>query len=294
MSESEGISMSTEAQIKANQANAAHSTGPTTEAGRAASSQNHLINGLYTRRDFVRTEERGVYQEFCDTLTAELAPFTFFEETHVSEIVAAAWRLRRCQEVEGDLAENATIDPLLDPKAEKTLRSLERARSSAYSLLTRATNNLRKIQTERLTRYDLKLPAEATPLADSHKIIQALRLSQRIDAHTAKLEAEARAAESNRKLQDLNTFLNAPVPPIDWARVRSDTAEMKKETEKKAAEAVAQALARVAAAGGNSLLASNCNAGDLVAGDSASNRKTPSPAPSPSPKSAPEAPRKAA
>ena len=279
--------MSTEAQIKANQANAAHSTGPSTEAGRAASSQNHLIHGLYTRRDFVKPEERGVYTEFCDALTAELGPFTFFEETHVSEIIAAAWRLRRCHEVEGDLAENAEIDPLLDPKAEKTIRSLERARASAYSLLTRATNNLRKIQTERLTRYDLKLPAEETPLADSHKIIQALRLSQRIDAHTAQLEAEARAAESNKKLQDLNTFLNAPVPPVDWARVRSDIAEKKQDTEKKAAEAVAQALARVAAAGGNDLLASNCKTPGHAA-------TAASPKASPLPKSNPAAPGKAA
>jgi SEC-C motif-containing protein len=244
--------MSTDAQIKANQANAAHSTGPTTDAGRAASSQNHLIHGLYTRRDFVKPEEQGVYKEFCDTLTAELGPFTFFEETHVSEIIAAAWRLRRCHEVEGDLAENAAaesgIDPLLDPKAEKTIRSLERARASAYSLLTRATNNLRKIQTERLTRYETKWDRpEETPLADSHKIIQALRLSQRIDSHTGKVEAEARAAAEKKKLQDLNTFLNAPVPPVDWARVRSDIEERKKETEKKAAEAVADALARVAA-----------------------------------------------
>ena len=291
MAESEGIPMSTDAQIKANQANAAKSTGPTTEAGRVASSQNHLINGLYTRRDFVKPEERGVYKEFCDTLTAELAPFTLFEETHVSEIIAAAWRLRRCHEVEGDLAENAAaesgIDPLLDPKAEKTLRSLERARASAYSLLTRATNNLRKIQTDRLTRYELKLPAEETPLADFQKILQTLRLSQRIDAHTAQLEAEARAAESKKKLQDLNTFLNAPVPPVDWARVRSDSAEMKKETEKKAAEAVAQALARVAAH--NS--ASNCETPGHAA--TAASPKAPTP-PSKLPKSNPAAPGKAA
>ena len=289
MAESEGIPMSTDAQIKANQANAAKSTGPTTEAGRVASSQNHLINGLYTRRDFVKPEERGVYKEFCDTLTAELAPFTLFEETHVSEIIAAAWRLRRCHEVEGDLAENAAaesgIDPLLDPKAEKTIRSLERARASAYSLLTRATNNLRKIQTERLTRYDLKLPAEETPLADFQKILQTLRLSRRIDAHTAKLEAETRAAESNKKLQDLNTFLNAPVPPVDWARVRSDIAE------KKAAEAVAQALARIAAHN----LASNCETqGHAVTAASPKAPTPPSIAPSPTSKSAPEAPGKAA
>jgi len=287
--------MSTDAQIKANQANAAQSTGPATEAGRAASSQNHLIHGLYTRRDFVKPEERGVYTEFCDTLTAELGPLTFLEGTHVSEIIAAAWRLRRCQEVEGDLAENAIadsgIDPLLDPKAEKTIRSLERARASAHSLLTRATSNLRKIQTDRLTRYELKIPADETPLADFNKILQTLRLSQRIDAHTAKLEAEARTAESNRKLQDLNTFLNAPVPPIDWARVRSDSAEMKKETEKKAAEAVAQALARVAAH--NS--ASNCETPGHAA--TAASPKAPTPpsiAPSPTSKSAPEAPGKAA
>jgi len=287
MAESEGIPMSTDAQIKANQANAAKSTGPTTEAGRVASSQNHLINGLYTRRDFVKPEERGVYKEFCDTLTAELAPFTLFEETHVSEIIAAAWRLRRCHEVEGDLAENADIDPLLDPKAEKTIRSLERARASAHSLLTRATSNLRKVQTDRLTRYELKIPADETPLADFNKILQTLRLSQRIDAHTAKLEAEARAAESNRKLQDLNAFLNAPVPPVDWTRVHSDIAEKKQDTEKKAAEAVAQALARVAAHN----LASNCETPGHAA--TAASPKAPTP-PAPSLKSAPEAPEKAA
>ena len=101
--------MSTEAQIKSNIENAKLSTGPVTPDGKSASSQNHLITGLYTRRDFVKPEERGIYKEFCDALTAELGPFTFLEGTHVSEIIAAAWRLRRCQEVEGDLAETAAI-----------------------------------------------------------------------------------------------------------------------------------------------------------------------------------------
>ena len=41
--------MSTQAQIQANQANAQLSTGPTTEAGRAASSKNHVIHGLSYR-----------------------------------------------------------------------------------------------------------------------------------------------------------------------------------------------------------------------------------------------------
>src|SRR5690349_17260737 len=38
--------MATEAQIAANQANAKLSSGPTTEAAKAASSKNHVIHGL--------------------------------------------------------------------------------------------------------------------------------------------------------------------------------------------------------------------------------------------------------
>jgi hypothetical protein len=95
--------MSTEAQFKANQANAAHSTGPTSDAGRNASAQNHLIHGLFTRRDYVEPEERDIYKIFYETMFADLGPVTTLEQSYANEIAGASWRLRRCSAVEGKL-----------------------------------------------------------------------------------------------------------------------------------------------------------------------------------------------
>ncbi len=88
--------MATEKQIEANRRNSIHSTGPCTEAGREASAQNHLTLGLFTRRDYVKPEERDLYKEFCDGFYSELGPEGHIETALAAEIVAASWRLTRC------------------------------------------------------------------------------------------------------------------------------------------------------------------------------------------------------
>jgi hypothetical protein len=153
-------------QINANRENATHSTGPRTEAGKAASSRNHLTAGLYTRQDYVRPEERELYKEFCETMLAELEPETLLEQSLAAEITGATWRLRRCSAAEAELADYALTDPLLndDEATEKKLRSIERARASAHSLLHRSINQLRKLQTSRENRFELS-DGEITGLA---------------------------------------------------------------------------------------------------------------------------------
>jgi len=138
--------MTTESQINANRQNAQHSTGPRTEAGKSASSRNHLTLGLYTRQDYVKPDERDLYKHFCETMHDELAPQTLLQESLVSEVTGATWRLRRCGNVEGELADYAPCDPMLDEKTDKTRRSLERARASAHSILHRSMNQLRKLK----------------------------------------------------------------------------------------------------------------------------------------------------
>jgi hypothetical protein len=163
-------------QINANRENAQASTGPRTEAGKAASSRNHLTSGLYTRADYVRPEERELYKEFCETMLAELGPETLLEQSLAAEITGATWRLRRCSNAEAELADYALTDPLLadDEATEKKLRSIERARASAHSLLHRSINQLRKLQTSRENRFEL-LNAEIAPepQADEAKAAEA-------------------------------------------------------------------------------------------------------------------------
>jgi hypothetical protein len=151
--------MATESQNNANRSNAQHSTGPRTEAGKANSSRNHLTLGLYTRQDYVKPDERDLYKHFCETMHDELAPQTLLQESLVSEITGATWRLRRCSNVEGELADYAPCDPMLDEKTDKTRRSLERARATAHSIVHRSLNQLRKLRKDRtdLEKRDLRL-----------------------------------------------------------------------------------------------------------------------------------------
>jgi hypothetical protein len=131
--------MTTLSQLIANQQNALLSTGPRTEAGKATSSRNNLTLGLYTKSDYVKPEERDLYTNFCDTMRAELNPASLLEETLVSEITAASWRLRHCDAADAGLTD-------FDDATDKLRRSVERARSRAGSALHRGINQLRRLQ----------------------------------------------------------------------------------------------------------------------------------------------------
>ena len=88
--------MATTAQLLANRQNAGWSVGPVTATGKARVSQNATKFGLFSVANFVRPEERDIFNEFECGYIAELAPDSSLEQTLAREIVHAAWRLRRC------------------------------------------------------------------------------------------------------------------------------------------------------------------------------------------------------
>jgi len=210
--------MTTEKQTAANQANAQKSTGPASETGKAASSKNHLITGLFTRQDYVKPEERDIYKIFYDTMFADLGPVTTLEQSYVNEIAGAAWRLRRCSAVEGELSDYREQDPLLDEKAEKIIRSLERARASAHSLMNRSVNQLRKIQTERINRDEIDWSKHTFPaLADTGKTQQALIAQYRLDKEMRNLQKDAQSLEAAQVDAAMQAIMNEPAP--NWADI---------------------------------------------------------------------------
>ena len=143
------ISMASEAQINANRLNATHSTGPRSAEGRETSAKNRLTHGLYTKNDFVLPEETDIYGLFCKGFEQSCNAQDAIEECLAAEIASAAWRLRRCNLADGDIAQHSAIDPLLDATFEKQIRSIERARSHATSVFHRGLNQLKKLQKER-------------------------------------------------------------------------------------------------------------------------------------------------
>ena len=69
--------------------------------------------------DFVLPEERDLYKLFCIRLEESSDAGDAIEECLTSEITRAAWRLRRCNIADGDVAEHSVLEPLLDTTLEK-------------------------------------------------------------------------------------------------------------------------------------------------------------------------------
>ncbi len=92
--------MSTEAQIKANQTNAQHSTGPRTDEGKARSRYNARRHGL-TGQFYVMDEaDRLAYLDFENGLFEDLAPATNYERQLAISIAQDHWRMNRVKGIE--------------------------------------------------------------------------------------------------------------------------------------------------------------------------------------------------
>ena len=137
--------MATTAQILANRQNAERSHGPVTAEGKGRVSQNATQFGLFSVANFVRPEERIIFNEFESGYLAELAPVSFLEETLAREIIHAAWRLRRCADLEVTPPEDLT-----DEELDRLQVSIDRARSAAQRTFHRSLKELRRLQAERL------------------------------------------------------------------------------------------------------------------------------------------------
>jgi hypothetical protein len=232
--------MSTQLQIDANRRNAQLSTGPRTEAGLETSSRNNLQLGLFTRRDYVKPDERPAYNEFRSEYLLHLSPEGPVEETIAAEIVSAAWRLRRCAAAEADLADTELTD---DETTEKNLRAIDRARASANNLLHRSLNQLRKLQTERLLRLELNLD-EPFNLADYKQIAQTVKRQTQTRQQNQQSEAEAYVQDQ------LDEAMNCGIPSLEYfqEQVRQYNAKQAAESASNctAAETVPAALPEAA------------------------------------------------
>jgi hypothetical protein len=191
--------MATQAQIDANRLNAQLSTGPITEEGKAAAVRNALTNGLYTKEDYVKPEERNIYLDFRENISRELDPIGILENALAQEIAGATWRLRRCTEAEAELG-------AFSESTDKPRRSIERARAASHSQLHRSINQLRKLQTERLTRAEITWdnPEEA-PLGESLKVVKVLTTQLRNDNLVKKLDTRISGASANELASNCKT-----------------------------------------------------------------------------------------
>ena len=193
--------MSSTAQTESNRRNAQASTGPRTEAGKAASSQNACKLHLFSTRNFVLPQDEPEYNELTTALWDRLNPQDALEGAYAIEILRATWRIRRCANVESDLVEKsfAIAEKRQEDPADATLyaslneiqTSVDRARTQALGILNRATAELRRLQTERRLRVET-LPAQFEPtylgISDTRQIATGISAAVNAQLDLAKIE----------------------------------------------------------------------------------------------------------
>src|SRR5713101_8287577 len=86
-----------------NRANAQHSTGPKTEAGKQRSSLNALRHGLTGHTIVLPTEDLAAYERFTKRFFDDLKPIGILEEQLVQNLADTSWRLNRIPALENNL-----------------------------------------------------------------------------------------------------------------------------------------------------------------------------------------------
>jgi len=84
----------------ANQRNSQKSSGPKTEAGKAASAMNAMKRGLFSPKNLLPGESAEEYEAFRDALRQQLRPRDSFEDHLLEQYIPVAWRLRGLPEIE--------------------------------------------------------------------------------------------------------------------------------------------------------------------------------------------------
>jgi hypothetical protein len=86
-----------------NRANAAHSTGPKTEAGKARSSLNAYRHGLTGQTIILPAEDLDAYKAFTRTFFDDYKPVGITEKQLVQSLADTSWRLNRAAALENNL-----------------------------------------------------------------------------------------------------------------------------------------------------------------------------------------------
>jgi len=143
--------MATQSQITANQANAKHSTGPKTAAGKARVAQNATRHGLTAKNLVVRADEREEFEAFQADLLAEIEPKGATEFLTFNQLLHAAWNLCWFRRLEAE-SFRGTTDDLTNPETAAALDRLARYQAATERAYYHALQEIRRLQTNRSVR----------------------------------------------------------------------------------------------------------------------------------------------
>jgi hypothetical protein len=145
--------MASPAQAAANLANAQHSSGPRTEAGKRRASLNALKHGLNSAQIVVAGESQEEYDAFRDELYLQWTPANATEAALVDQFATADWRLRRISRLEAQTLESG------EDAGFRRLNILSLHSSRLVRASSAALHHLRQLQNDRRQREEEQMQA---------------------------------------------------------------------------------------------------------------------------------------
>jgi hypothetical protein len=154
--------MATQAQIDANRRNSLKSTGPRTDAGKAAASRNAVTHGLWAGDAVIAGEDPAEFAAFAQRLWAAFQPRGVLQGCIVERLTHLYWKLRRIPGLEA-----ATVRELLALHADPAQPPAEATREQVATAMAK----------------DVAAPASVLRRLQMHE----MRIEQAIRANTKEL-----------------------------------------------------------------------------------------------------------
>jgi hypothetical protein len=200
--------MATDKQIAANRINAQRSSGPTSKAGKAISSQNATKTGIDAKSEIIRLENPADHAELVAAFQTRFAPATPEEQSLVDALIRFEWFSRRYACIDTAIFENRfyqldsrDLGQVYMEQADKICRAL-RAFTSVRRGFNASLKQLNQLQAKRLAEAP-PVPAEANILLDTEPEPDPTKSASFLKFPNPKPEPPANTAPQPENLMEL-------------------------------------------------------------------------------------------
>ncbi len=208
--------MTSDEKHNANVQNAQYSTGPRTEAGKAAVAQNAVTHGLTAQNIIARTDdEKTQFAAIRTEAYAECKPAGCTETLLVDRLIHARCSLLRATRLLGEL-ETGTVEDATDPEKSKQIARLQRYVQMHERSQYRALQTLKGEQTNRALRQaslGLMGLSGIPPLANFSKVAKLFQQTRNAARPKTAEELMRNAAAKADKIIAKEIAEHGPIPP---------------------------------------------------------------------------------
>ena len=222
--------MASEAQISANRQNAEKSTGPRTDEGKAAISQNAFKHGLFVDKAVVRDESQDEYDLRREAALAELRPVGEMESIIAERLVNLSWRLKRAERMQNQSIDYLGMDELGGYYAERFAEEYRKAHGLSRDdpvvakdhlllgrIATRDWSNCKVL--DKMMLYERRIESSMYRTLNEFKKLQAARKAEQARAAERQSAEESPPARRHKgDLKKQTQFAPARMGATSYAR----------------------------------------------------------------------------